>query len=248
MTEINVIHTPCKNCAFAKYEDKTQTDCEMGLLQKARDNKTEILEAYDEDKEFYVINGKKCLAHKEANYFDARNMGDATLEEKISYVKKLMQVKYIAIIDCLSRNEQQLIDILNELKKAETQPDRIMVVSTRFNSTSLETFYKILNKSGIKWKIKSLPTTEQDHIRTVHEVINLGTEKCNYVLSVQEDYSKIPEIIQEANKIIYEQNSMFHVLSNESKETIFFNCSVYRAGLLPEHTDIITNYEKYTIV
>lgn len=248
MDSIHPVHTPCKNCSFAQYEAKTQIGCSFGFIDKFRNNGIEVLEVFDEDKEFYVINNKKCLAHKEDNYFISRNMSEATIEEKMSYVKSFLQVKYLAIIDCLSRNEKQLQSIIDELNRAETKPNMIMVISSRSNTTDLKTFYKTLDRSGYKWKMKSLATNEQDHITTVHQVINLGAEKCNFVLSIQEDYSKIQEIIHEANKIIYDKNSSFSVISNESKKTIFFNTSLYKAGLMPDSKDIITNYEKYTIL
>ena len=63
------IHTPCKDCIFAKYEDehtrKTQIDCKLGRIEKFRQAGTEILEVFDENNmEFFVINGRVCNAFR----------------------------------------------------------------------------------------------------------------------------------------------------------------------------------------
>ena len=50
-----VAETSCKDCKFAIYEDKTQTGCEAGRAE-AYMEKGMGVEAYDKDKEFYVIN------------------------------------------------------------------------------------------------------------------------------------------------------------------------------------------------
>ena len=50
-----VAETSCKDCKFAIYEDKTQTGCEAGRAE-AYMEKGMGFEAYDKDKEFYVIN------------------------------------------------------------------------------------------------------------------------------------------------------------------------------------------------
>lgn len=46
----NIVRTSCKNCVLAIYDGNTQTGCTADRL-----NNFEKFEAYDEDKEFYVI-------------------------------------------------------------------------------------------------------------------------------------------------------------------------------------------------
>lgn len=46
------VKTNCKNCAFAVYEEDTQIDCAFGRIDKFEDS---VIAAYDNDKEFYVI-------------------------------------------------------------------------------------------------------------------------------------------------------------------------------------------------
>jgi len=50
-----IAETSCKDCKFAIYEGKTQTGCEAGRAEIYME-KGMAFEAYDKDKEFYVIN------------------------------------------------------------------------------------------------------------------------------------------------------------------------------------------------
>lgn len=243
-------HTPCKQCYFAEYTEKTQTGCSMGLIEEYK--KTEhikVIEAYDEEKEFFVIDGKQCAGYKEPKYFESRNIENLTREEKVAYVKDKLKLKYIAIINCYEIDLETLANIVEELKQAEVQPDCIMICINENSRFGPHEYYKVLNKSKIKsrWKIRNVTHKDQTHIVTVHEVINLGAENCNFVLSVDGDFTNLSKIINEANDITYKRFGRFVVLSNKNKETILFNKFVYKSGLACSH-DIITNYEEYTII
>lgn len=60
------MNTSCKKCHYAIYDGKTQTGCQMNRLDKWRE-KTNVIEAYDEEKEFYVIQNRNCNAYNEWN-------------------------------------------------------------------------------------------------------------------------------------------------------------------------------------
>lgn len=58
----HVFQTSCKNCVFAIYDGKTQTGCMNNRIEKLS-----VVEAYDLDKEFYVINGL-CNYYRPASW------------------------------------------------------------------------------------------------------------------------------------------------------------------------------------
>ena len=47
--------TPCAQCIFAKYDDKTQTGCDFGRLDKFKERNIEIVPAFDLEREFFVV-------------------------------------------------------------------------------------------------------------------------------------------------------------------------------------------------
>lgn len=248
---IHPIHTPCKECVFAIYDDKTQTGCHLEFIDKyQKSDVVDVLEAYDENKNFYVISGKKCSGYREQKYFDAREMSNASIEEKILHVNDKIKLKYLAVIDCMSRTPEDLKTVLSQISSAKIKPEMIMLVTYSKNKEhTFEDFYKVLNKSkiGCKWKIKGLALKEQNLITTVHQSINIGAENCNFVLAVGNDYTNVAKIIDTANRIVYDEFKRFSVISNKSKETILFNQFVYKAAL-NHKSDIITNYQDYIII
>lgn len=48
----NKLETSCKDCMFAVYDGNIQAGCEAGRIEKFGDS---VFEAYDDDKEFYVV-------------------------------------------------------------------------------------------------------------------------------------------------------------------------------------------------
>ena len=57
MTEVSAISTICKNCLFAKYDKTTQVGCEFNRTETIDNHPVcELIEAQDEDKEFYILN------------------------------------------------------------------------------------------------------------------------------------------------------------------------------------------------
>lgn len=57
----HTIKTSCKNCAFAVYSDKTQISCEFDRISKFKDD---VIEAYDNDCEFYLID-RLCTFYRD---------------------------------------------------------------------------------------------------------------------------------------------------------------------------------------
>lgn len=56
-----IARTSCRDCIFADYNrGNTQVACELGNLQKLADNGAEIISAYDDDMEFYVVENRFC--------------------------------------------------------------------------------------------------------------------------------------------------------------------------------------------
>lgn len=62
VSELKQPFTVCKDCCFAIYQDKTQKGCALNRLEKF-----EVIEAYDEDKEFFIVNGRQCNTMRKNN-------------------------------------------------------------------------------------------------------------------------------------------------------------------------------------
>ena len=57
------VHTSCVDCIFAKYDGKIQTGCSFNRVEKFKSSGCEIVDAENEDKQFFVI-GRFCNAYR----------------------------------------------------------------------------------------------------------------------------------------------------------------------------------------
>lgn len=248
--EINLLHTSCKHCTFSIYKDKTQTDCYLGLINQYQNNQIEILEAYDEDKEFFVVNNKKCLAYVQDSFFNKHeSLKDLSLEEKAEYVRSKLRIKYAIVLNIKQYSPAELQIVFEEISKLEIEPTTVYLI--RYKEDREKFSYKFLERIIKKWKlpnwkIKTILDPEDEYLSVLHYTIN-ENKKNKFVLSINGDYTDMGGIIDRGQKIIYDDSGSFVVISNQSKETILFSTEVYRYGII-NGIDILSEYEKYDII
>lgn len=138
--------TSCKECKFAVYNGDRQTGC---LLQKlALFQKLDMVkEAYDKDKEFYLI-GCKCPWSRTTNWAKTKKYGINLVDE----VKKEMAPQYHLIFPFI--DEAQLREMI-EVALHQKYPPNTITVLDFYNESVLIT--KILREYRInKWRLQSL--------------------------------------------------------------------------------------------
>lgn len=247
--EINAIHSPCKKCVFAVYENKTQTSCFLNLIEKFKNNDIEILEAYDEEKEFYIVNGKKCVGYREQKYFESRKLQDASLEEKASYVTDRLKISYSITINIKNFTAKQLIELSQKISELSIKPTNLYVI--RYKKDKDKYSYKFIEKflescKVPKWKIKTVLNNGEDYLNVLHNVVN-ENKSSKFMLSIDQEISDINHIINKAQQIVYDNLSTFIVLTDSRMKTILFSTDVYRFGIF-HGEDILSDTEKYTVI
>jgi hypothetical protein len=96
--------TSCKDCLFAIYGGKTQTSCAANRIQLFGDN---VIEAFDDDKEFYVIN-RFC------NYYRTKAWNGGQIDFK--KLKQETDIPFDLFIDAKNISSSELIQLLFNLK------------------------------------------------------------------------------------------------------------------------------------
>lgn len=157
--------TTCKDCIFAIYDNKTQTGCKMGRLDAYKKVDVEIIEAYDEDKEFYVINNRLC------NYCRNSEWGSKVDKHLWTTIVKLQaKLTYFTIIFA----NDSLYDIentINSLIKQDIAPKAIAVIKYP-SSIKASKITSLLNKTGIKWRLENIVDNELTKNKAVDIAVN----------------------------------------------------------------------------
>lgn len=249
---INPIHTPCKSCVYAKYEGNTQTDCHLGFIDKLKNKNIEILEAYDDDKEFFIVNGKKCIGYRENSWFVKKGLDQSSIEEKVDYFRNNNFIRYLLIINLRAFDNQDNLDNLKEyLANLTIAPSKIVFV--RYTDHGRYDYHKLTNileeiKFKGKWRIQTVLDNEISFRDTIHEAIILN-KKYRFVLSVNSDnLQDMNRIVVSANKIVYEDLDRLVLLTNSDDNIHLFSAINYRQLYVVDNKNILDEKEIHTVI
>ena len=161
---INKIHTPCKICIFALYNDKiTQTGCKLNRLKIFKKHKVEILEAYDEEKEFYVINNMKCLHWRPENW----KWSKSSQRKQQIKIDEEIAIHYNAIIFTNDNIEDTKLTLLS-LQKQSLLPSNITLVRYPNSKLTPMQLMDLVKDNNIPWRVENVIQNYSDE-----EIINI---------------------------------------------------------------------------
>jgi len=126
--QLSQTHTSCKKCVFAKYEGKTQTGCELGKIDNYKDAGIGIVETFDDDKEFFVIDGRFCLFYRNEEYM--KQFPKSKWKETVNQQTK---IPYHAIV--FINEDSKFKDVkltLRLLKEQEFEPVFVTLVNKQY--------------------------------------------------------------------------------------------------------------------
>ncbi len=164
---IHRIHTACKDCIFVIPNTATQTGCSAdvsgkdgGLIETALDtlrkNGVEILEAYDEKKEFYIVNGQKCLHKRTKKWLHNIAQKGHNLHKKwIDIINKEIELKYQVII-VANNTIGDIKNTVDSITQQTLPPQHISIIRKQDNPIRPRTLVEMLQATGIKWRVENM--------------------------------------------------------------------------------------------
>lgn len=176
--KISLIHTPCKNCVAAVYKNHTQTDCYFKQLDKFKEN---VLEVYDGEKEFFVIDKKKCMYYRESSWLNKKGI---KIDHAMDEIKKENTIPYIAILNIDTiKNLTAFNEAVDRLVKQKTPPCGFVVMMQKKKNydIQLEEIMQSLQETQIPWRIQSF-IEEYDLYRYIKAIIQSAPRKRLYIL------------------------------------------------------------------
>ncbi|NBU33438.1 hypothetical protein EBS40_02295 [bacterium] len=251
---INPLHTPCKSCAFAEYIDKTQTGCSLGFIDIYKRQGAEILEVYDNDLEFYVINEKKCIGYRENSWFKQYDLADASISDKIIKFKELNKINYLLVINFkkLGETEEDIKNIKTALESLTVHPQKIVFV--RSASGDHTTTYGSINKMMIDakincaWRIQSMLDETISNENILHDIISLN-KSYRFICSLNNSKcNDLNNLIETAQHIVYDKLEQFSVLTDKERSCIIFPGGVYRYSIAQNGVDLLADTNTYTVI
>lgn len=247
MSKINTIHTPCKNCVFATYDNITQVGCALNYINKYKAKDVEILEAYDNELEFYIVNNKKCIGYRENSWFRKLGLDNASLEEKIELYNKHNHLPYLMVVNLQDYSYGALDALEKDISSIKIKPQKIIFI--RYPNTEylytierIQEFISNINTS-CKWRMQTM-VENTPYQQVLHNVININ-KKYRFIFSTKSYNESISDIVMAGDKIVYSDLDRFTIISDSDKNNLLFSAPSYRYGIVSEKKDIFENNENY---
>lgn len=246
-SKVESIHTCCKNCVFAKYENITQIGCHLDYIQKYKDLGAEILEAYDQEKEFYLINNKKCIGYRENKWFNDNSL---CLEDKIAIYNEKNKLSYTMVINLAPLSVDDLNHILAQINN-DLPPQKIIIIRHRDNDLkfSYDKIKSMLDEHQIKctWRIQTMVDDTIPYDAILHH-ISMHNYNSRFIMSVTNPTDRITDIVVKADTIVHRELGNFVIIANEAKSAIIYCGSVYRYAFLVNEEKVLDKEDNYLFI
>ena len=177
------IKTNCRDCTFSIYEGQTQTGCEANRIDTFRDQGY-LVEAYDEEKEFYLIERLCNLStHDEnANLEDSRNKVSLSFDLFMQCSDIKLDMDLQKTVDQFAYDKLNIL-LMHDYEEASKQ-QRIKIFE----------LYKLLPNSTI--------SSYFDYDFTLHEKVSKSNSAFHAIVDSNQDvppdtFSKIDSFIND---------------------------------------------------
>jgi len=213
-TNSQSVTTSCKDCIFAVYDGDTQKDCSLGRIDKFKE-KGVVIEAYDEEKEFYVIRGMFCMACRDTKWGQEHSK---LKEIWADIVKKQMEVCYHVIILLRRAGASSLVVTLESLLEQEIPPKKVTVVRKPSIDISPAKIANTLKKYPWRWKIQNVVEDFNDGY-CIDIVLN-HEKKIPFYIEIESGYMFPQEFSTQFNNSINEELVRFPLAQSNSVKIV----------------------------
>jgi hypothetical protein len=206
-------HTSCKNCAFADYDGKTQTGCKVGKLDCFSDD--QIIEAFDSEKEFYIINDRICLWKR------SKDWAEKNKDSYENVISQEISPRYeVLIFFNSSHSFEDLEKTCKSILAQQNKPEHITVLQMNAIIDPLKT-YELFDSLGIKWRIERM-TVERTEDEYLDVVISNAHYAPHYV-RLHAGKELPPSFYPSLQTIVVDEMRQFMALSDVTDDWVLFS-------------------------
>jgi len=165
--KISQVHTACKNCVFAEYDQSTQVGCKLDKIKDYEGAGIPVVEVQDGDKNFNIIDGRFCMFYRNEEVM--QKYSQDSWEEM---VKLQTKVPYHAIIFIGEDSSfKEIKAVCNKLKKQYVKPNMVTFVNKQYpkytrdpeNNVKPSVMLELLVDSGFhKYNLKNVYDEKMD--------------------------------------------------------------------------------------
>ena len=220
INNVSSLSTVCKNCLFAIYDEKTQIGCAFHRTDKAENHPIyELVEAEDDDKQFYIVNNHICPYQRTDTWIHAHD------NDIIARVNEEVYMPWAVILFYKDNDITELMERVDELKQQRVKPNIVTLVISS-NNISPENLRKVLNDINDNfdiWYVQKLLDTELPERLTIDICFDkMKKNKFMFYSCFQSDQKIDIDYYNKIHKYVIDDMHIYGVI----KETSIHNMTV----------------------
>lgn len=225
-------NTSCKECIFAVYDYKTQIGCDLDRIEAYRKKGDDVvLEAYDNEKEFFVINNYKCSCFR--NKYYALNRPNQNHKES---VLNDIKTKFCIIIYANNDIDGVKSTLIN-LKHHGYPIEEIVIILDKNEEPDKMDYITMASEllPGITWRVNVLQQS-LSHYKTIDMVLHHNKRHFNFFTHLNA-YEHLPDgVLQKIDDIINKEINVASAIqvADHGSYFTFYNFALYNRIETPD--------------
>lgn len=204
---MNEIYTSCKDCCFTICEDGTQTGCDLDKL----DTFKEVIEAYDDDGEFYIIKDEVCSYRREQKWKELAG------EEWAEKLYREMKPTFITIV--LAEESEK--DVAKTVRSLGDQVFVYIISNSVLDESKLRL-------PPMNWRASQI----QSEFNTQDDLINFAVsciqDRSSHLVVVKAGYEFEPDFFENLSRNMIDINLKYIMIDDEDFQIYHaFTQSIY---------------------
>ena len=218
--------TSCKNCIFAIFDKTTQTGCLHNRIDKFG---KDVIEAYDEEKEFFVIK-RLCNLHRDVSW----NSGVCDLEK----AKRESELTFDILINCDNINTEMSEYIIN-LILHQNKKCKIQLFYAHDSSNEKK---EIVKNIFLKSPFTNI-SVYFNKIEYIYSVISRSLNIYHAIID-ETNYKNLEQFIVQINSYINNEMSKAIIFKNNNKIAIMtLACKMFYPNLYLDYENEYQAFE-----
>lgn len=228
--ELDAAHTPCRNCALAEWAGTTQSGCRLGRVEAYRRVGTDVVDAEDDERRFFVINGRVCNAYRDASSGWAEGKADLARAARDECA-----IRIAAVV--LVEQEAGLETTLEALLAQTLRPRELFVVRNHpeLKSARLLALLRRVVGAAVPWRMVSVVEPPCESGRAVDMAV-VQSKKSNWYAVFRAGYAPHPSLFADVDAALNDRMERFAALAPlPSGDALMAQLALHRHPLVQGH-------------
>lgn len=239
---VDEVHQPCKNCTFAVYDGKTQTGCVLGRTDQFR-RLGNLVEAEDEERQFFIVNGRICSAFNEAQSEFFRTTTD---ENRVEAIYRLLSTRLTLVV--VASQDTRLADIeksARDVVAQEMKPHEVVFINNlcRVAPAAIrDAVWKII-ETAVPYSIHKIVETKDGKAVSTERAVDLAAPRISgSYFSVFSAGAAIPkEFVKQIDHDLNVRMERFALLTPAGGEGLTVQTSMFKWPMINGNAKAVFN-------